>query len=746
MGDAHDERLSDLWALGVWVHISGLCYTTNLPKSRPAPLIIYSSFFEMATGRTPFEQKDEVFTTPEAREEYYRRTVASTWYTDYDLPSQIEDLCRGIVQLDPTKRIKVPAILSHEFFSGILDEPEWREAALSTAPSEQDLDVVCQRAGRRLSFRQRAASLRPSLLPVTPSLSLRPSNSPESPTTNVVDPVPSTVPFPGSPSLRLVEASFDSDLVQSEAPWSKRISSDAVRAHLAAVESPRPVTRSVTQAQPMLKGRTTSPQRKTLPKRTLAAGTPKHAAATPQTRDCRTSSRIGTPSRPVAPTPSRFRDCAHGESNDLETVLSDVSSSRGLSPIRYVGSLSKDAPQPSLLPVPSRLTSSVRFTTLSEPAQPELQIKRPKQLGQPLTSESTSSHAAQQVARVLAAPPRYGSIVAGCLPLETSTHTGQSNHTGDTAADVTCLEHSSNLSGEQTTAVNASVDTGDAVRTSPSTQTPRMEVSLMTDDVVGGQSISNPVVSNISALLRRLDSIKELVDEMSELSVQTRSELAELSQSMDHGQEQAILPQSQAQTAPTANPQEECYDNTTSFVSFDTTSPSSCKRKDSTSESTEGGEKRGRGLDGQPLMASVSPAPSRHVNAAVQLLRRATRNARNGQRQPRSSNGSASNASVLTHIGSTGMRSSMASPTPTSTPLASTPTTRDKNHQRSRSSAAVLGFTLVESSHTSGAAASRHIGEAPTRPPVTPTASIPLWKKLRAAGANKGKDVPQRTR
>lgn len=709
-------------------------------------MIIYSSFFEMATGRTPFEQKDEVFTTPEAREEYYRRTVAGTWYTDYDLPSQIEELCRGIVQLDPAKRTKVPAILCHEFFSGILDEPEWREAALSTAPSEQDLDVVCQRAGRRLSFRQRSDSLRPSLLPVTPSLPPRPSNSPESSTTNVVDPVPSTVPFPGSPSLRLVEASFDSDLVQSEAPWSKRISSDAVRAHLAAVESPRQVTRSTAQSQSMLKGPTTSPRRKTLPRKTLAASTPKHVAATPQTRDCRTSSRIGTPSRPVAPTPSRFRDCAYGESNDLETVLSDVSSSRGLSPIRYVGSLSKDAPQPSLLPVPSRLTSSVRFTTLSEPAQPELRIKRPKQLGEPLTSESTSSHAAQQVARVLAAPPRYGSIVAGCLPLETSPLTGQIDLACDTAADTTCLEYDSNVSGEQVTAVTASVDAGDAVRTPP-TQTPRMEVSLMTDEMVGGQSISsNPIASNISALLRRLDSIKELVDEMSELSVQTRSELAELSQSMDLGKEQAILPQTQAQITSTADHQDECGDNTTSFVSFNTTSPSSCKRKDSTSESTEGGEKRGRGLDGQPLMASVSPAPSRHMNAAVQLLRRATRNARSGQRQPRSSNGSASNASVLTHIGSTEMRSSMASPTPTSTPLASTPTTRDKNHQRSRSSAAVLGFTLVESSHTLGASASRHIGEAPARPPVTPTASIPLWKKLRAAGANRSKDVPQRTR
>lgn len=48
-GSLHDERLSDLWAVGV-------------------------TMYEVAVGRTPFEKDEtEEFLTPEALKDYYKR-------------------------------------------------------------------------------------------------------------------------------------------------------------------------------------------------------------------------------------------------------------------------------------------------------------------------------------------------------------------------------------------------------------------------------------------------------------------------------------------------------------------------------------------------------------------------------------------------------------------------------------------------------------------------------------------------
>lgn len=90
-GDRHDERLSDIWALGV-------------------------TFFEIATGRTPFEQDDEQFLTKEQLDEYYRRTINPEWVGTWSIPKSLEKLCKRMLTPEPEKRIFTGEALHHSFF------------------------------------------------------------------------------------------------------------------------------------------------------------------------------------------------------------------------------------------------------------------------------------------------------------------------------------------------------------------------------------------------------------------------------------------------------------------------------------------------------------------------------------------------------------------------------------------------------------------------------------------------------
>ncbi|GHJ86503.1 hypothetical protein NliqN6_2905 [Naganishia liquefaciens] len=80
-GLRHDERASDVWALGV-------------------------TFFEILVGRTPFEEsEDEQFSTAEQLSVYYDRTVKGEWLGDWSMSSAMKGLLESMIRPDPRERI-----------------------------------------------------------------------------------------------------------------------------------------------------------------------------------------------------------------------------------------------------------------------------------------------------------------------------------------------------------------------------------------------------------------------------------------------------------------------------------------------------------------------------------------------------------------------------------------------------------------------------------------------------------------
>ncbi|BGP35513.1 hypothetical protein JCM10296v2_007351 [Rhodotorula toruloides] len=92
-GALHDERLSDVFALGV-------------------------TMYEIVVGRTPFEKsEDENFLNREQLEVYYNRTLTGQFYGDYIVSTEFESLIHHMVE--PSVELRMPscgAALKHRFF------------------------------------------------------------------------------------------------------------------------------------------------------------------------------------------------------------------------------------------------------------------------------------------------------------------------------------------------------------------------------------------------------------------------------------------------------------------------------------------------------------------------------------------------------------------------------------------------------------------------------------------------------
>lgn len=116
----HDERLSDIWSLGI-------------------------TFYEIVIGRTPFESSTtEEFLTREALKIYYRRTLSSGHFRgSYSLSLALEDLVKRMVEPNTEKRMRsCKEGMEHPFF---LLRPAMMQSC-NTVSKEGGMVILCFRS------------------------------------------------------------------------------------------------------------------------------------------------------------------------------------------------------------------------------------------------------------------------------------------------------------------------------------------------------------------------------------------------------------------------------------------------------------------------------------------------------------------------------------------------------------------------------------------------------------------------
>ncbi|GAA6020496.1 hypothetical protein JCM11491_001375 [Sporobolomyces phaffii] len=116
-GRLHDERLSDVWAIGI-------------------------TLYELVVGRTPFEENEEETVLDRAQlERYYHRTLTGEFCGDFIISKELENLVRLMIAADPGLRLQsCGQALKHRFFNLAPSRLDERIHKTSTSTRKHEIE------------------------------------------------------------------------------------------------------------------------------------------------------------------------------------------------------------------------------------------------------------------------------------------------------------------------------------------------------------------------------------------------------------------------------------------------------------------------------------------------------------------------------------------------------------------------------------------------------------------------------